>query len=195
MEKENLEFFEEWLTLEKYQFKILTMITILADNQRAFRGSLNQFCDELGIGRSSANKNSIKEGLYYLAENNYILWLVDKDIHTVSLAKAAEKSKNIIKIKKAWYHLIRDTRGEAAWESVLKVFLVISELSQTHTITYKEIGEGISLSSSTVGRCVKTLCTIDFKDFRLMREVEKKQDDDGNYYTVGQNYVKGIFWE
>ena len=53
--EEELEFFEEWLSLEKYHFKILTMITVLADNKRAFRGKLSDLCQNLSIQNSSVN--------------------------------------------------------------------------------------------------------------------------------------------
>ena len=41
-EKQELEFLEEWFLLEKYEFKVLTIITVLSDNKRAFRGKLNE---------------------------------------------------------------------------------------------------------------------------------------------------------
>ena len=98
-EKEELEFLEEWFLLEKYEFKLLTIITILSDTKRAFRGKLNDLCNELSI--STCSKNS----LTFLKQNDYIKVIEDKGIYTISLAHAAEKSKNIIKIKKG---LVRD---------------------------------------------------------------------------------------
>ena len=48
MEKE-LEFCEEWLLLRKYYFKLLTVVTVLADNKKAFRGQLKDLCEYLQI--------------------------------------------------------------------------------------------------------------------------------------------------
>ena len=195
--EEELEFFEEWLSLEKYHFKILTMITVLADNKRAFRGKLSDLCRSLSIQNSSVNIAKIRTTLFSLAEDNYINIIIDKDIYTISLTKAAEKSKNVIKIKRAWYQLIRETESLAAWESVLKVFLVLIELPQgkDQTITHEEIGTIIKCSKSTVERAVKTICSIDFKDFKFQKETVKERLENGNYMTIGTIYKQGIYFE
>ena len=76
------------------------MVTVLADNQKAFRGKLKDLCDSLDIQSSSANIQKIRESINFLAENDYIKVIVDNNIYTLSLAHAAEKSKKVIKIKK-----------------------------------------------------------------------------------------------
>lgn len=198
--EEEIEFLEEWLTLEKYNFKIITMITVLADNQRAFRGKLSDFCQSLSIQTSSPNIKKIKATLAALEKNSYINIMIDKDIYTISLAKAAEKSKNIIKIKKAWYKLIRETKSAAAWESVLKVFLVLLEQPQgkNKTITYEQIGSLVKCSKATVDRAVKTICSIDFKDFKFQKNIIKEMYDTETgkaYKTLGTVYMQGIYFE
>lgn len=195
--EEEIEFLKEWLSLEKYHFKMLTMITVLADNKRAFRGKLSDLCHSLSIQNSSVNTAKIKTTLVSLAEKNYINIIIDKDIYTISLTKAAETSKNVIKIKRAWYKLIRETESTAAWESVLKVFLVLIELPQgkDQTITYKEIGSTTKCSKSTVERAVKTICSIDFKDFKFQKETIKERLENGSYRTIGTIYRQGIYFE
>ena len=47
MEEDILEFSQQWLTLDKYPFKIITMVTVLADNQKAYRGKLSDLCQYL----------------------------------------------------------------------------------------------------------------------------------------------------
>lgn len=197
---EELEFFEEWLSLEKYHFKILTMITVLADNKRAFRGKLSDFCQSLSIQKSSVNIAKIKATIVSLAEENYINTIIDKDIYTISLTRAAEKSKNVIKIKRAWYQLIRETKSTAAWESVLKVFLVLLEQPQgrNKTITYEQIGALVKCSKTTVERAIKTICSIDFKDFKFQKDIIKEKYDTENgiaYKTLGTVYIQGIYFE
>ena len=198
--EEEIEFLEEWLTLEKYNFKIITMITVLADNQRAFRGKLSDLCQSLSIQASSPNLKNIKAALAYLENNRYINIMIDKDIYTISLAKAAEESKNIIKIKKAWYKLIRETKSTAAWESVLKVFLVLLEQPQgrNKAITYEQIGALVNCSKATVERAIKTICSIDFKDFKFQKDIIKEKYDTENgkaYKTLGTVYIQGINFE
>lgn len=197
---EELEFWEEWLTLEKYNFKIITMVTVLADNQRAFRGKLSSLCQSLSIQPSAPNLKNIKSALAYLENNRYINIMIDKDIYTISLAKAAEGSKNIIKIKRAWYKLIRETKSTAAWENVLKVFLVLLEEPQgrNKAITYEQISALVKCSKATVERAIKTICSIDFKDFKFQKDIIKEKYDTGNgkvYRTLGTVYIQGINFE
>ncbi|MDE6851817.1 MAG: hypothetical protein K2J67_04935 [Lachnospiraceae bacterium] len=130
---------KEWLSLDKYPFKILTVITILADSNRTFQGNLKDICKELGIQYNQGSKNRILTALTDLTQENYIHTTVDK-----------EKSNTIIKIKSAWYQLIRETKGNAAWDIVLKTFLIASELPHDTIITYNEIGKLVSLKESTV---------------------------------------------
>ena len=107
-----IEFCEEWLSLKKSHFKIIAVATVLADNKRAFRGSLNDLCAEIGVNPSSVNKRNIKEALASLEENGYIKMIVDGRTYTVSLAESVKNSKNVKTIKKAWYDLIRTTKSE-----------------------------------------------------------------------------------
>lgn len=195
MEEKELEFAEEWLELEKYHFKILTIATILADENRAYRGKLSEFCEHIGIQNSSANRTKIKNSLFVLADNDYIRLIIDKDIYTVSLAKSIEKSKNIIKIKKAWYKLIRDNKNTASWENTLKTFLVLLELPNDKAITYEDIGAIVGVKKSTVKNCVAALKKINFKDFVFNIDLERVQLSNGEYRTKGQTYNQMLIFE
>ena len=193
--KEEYEFFEDWYTLEKYTFKILSVVTILADEKRAYRGTLNDFCKFLEIQSSSANKQKIKETLEWLAANNYTRVITDNNIYTISLAATAEKNTKIIKIKTAWYMLIRTNSGKDSWANTLKVFLKLVDMSSDDTITYKKLGELLNMSVATVQRCVKTIASIDFVDFRIFPRPINKKDISGNYCGLGMVYQKMIIFE
>lgn len=190
--KEKFEFHEEWLSLKKYDFRLLSMITILADNNRAFRGTLSELCKELDIQSSSANKNTMIKNLNNLAAANIVNIIVDKDIYTISLAKAAEKSKNIITIKKAWYLLIRNTPTDTSWDSVLKVFLKLSTFAPASLHTEKEISKELNMSVSTVKRAISTLKKIDFVDFYFKIDTVKEKLPNGRYRTNGNLYSAAL---
>lgn len=86
-EKENFKFHEELLSLKKYDFRLLSMNTILADSNRVFRGTLSELCKELDIQSSSANKNTMKKNLNNLAAANLVNIMVDSSpnvLHIVS---------------------------------------------------------------------------------------------------------------
>lgn len=185
---------EEWLELKKYDFKILVITTILADEKRAFRGKLSVLCEYLEIGNSSANKNKIKSSLSFLEENNFIKTIVDKDVYTISLSKSIENTKHIISIKKAWYKLIRNNSGDASWENVLKVFLKIIELRNDQLITYQEIGETLGIKVNTVANCIKAIEKINFEDFIIRSNTHIKRREDGTYVTLGKTYEQMMAW-
>lgn len=195
MEKTELEFCEEWLLLKKYYFKLLTMVTVLADNNRAFRGKLSELCTHLNIQSSSGNIQKIKEALTFLAANDYIKVIEDKNIFTVSLAKSAESSKKIIKIKKTWYKLIRETPSEASWENTLKIFLVLLELDSNNVIKYADIEKITGIKSRTIQNCVRTISNIDFGDFKIRPQKQTHKTKDGSFCTDGQTFEKVLIFE
>ena len=197
MESEELEFYTEWLSLDKYHFKILTMITVLADNKRAFRGKISDLCKKLSIQASAANTGKIKTALKLLAESGYINVIIDKDIYTVTLTKAAEKADNVRKIKREWYKIIRQADSEAAWEQLLKVFLYLIGLPQGKDtiLTYRQIGESLNCSVSTVERAIKTICNLSFGDMVFKKNVIKEKMENDFTITLGTAFTQGINFE
>ena len=93
MDTNEIEFMKEWLSLDKYPFKIITVITILADSNGIFQGNLKDICKELRIQYNQGSKNRIFTALTDLTQEKYICTTVDKDIFTISLATAAKKAR------------------------------------------------------------------------------------------------------
>ena len=184
MDTDEMKFKKEWLSLDKYPFKILTVITVLTNSARIFQGNLKDICKELGIQLNQGSKNRILATLTDLTQEKYIYTTVDKDIYTISLAVAAENNNKTTKIKKAWYQLIRETKGNVAWDSVLKTFLIVSELPHDMIITYNKIEKMVSLKETTVKNCIKTICSIDFGDFEIARDKITSHPAEGIY--IGQ---------
>lgn len=54
--EDELIFSKEWFMLEKYHFKILAVITELADNTGTFKGELTAFCKNLSIKTHPATR-------------------------------------------------------------------------------------------------------------------------------------------
>ena len=66
---EELEFEKDWLSVEKLEFKLLTLITVLADNHLAYRGTLSDMCSFLGLAtRNSRTNQNIKTAIQNLAD-------------------------------------------------------------------------------------------------------------------------------
>ena len=120
---------KDWLTMQNYQFKILVMIAVLAENHLAFRGKLKDMCDFLGVSNQTANTNKIKGAIEALEKSGDILVIREGHTWTLTLSVKAERKPKVIKIKNAWIKLIQQYQApegkEVAWESVLKVFVYL----------------------------------------------------------------------
>lgn len=194
----DLIFSKEWFTLEKYYFKILAIITELADSTGTFKGTLSILCENLSIQNSSGNKNKIKAALAYLERNNYISMSIDKKKYTVTLINISDNKNHIIRLKKSWYQQLRTTKSETSWENLLKIFLVLLELSKIpdNIVTYKQIGELTGCSTSTVSRAVKSITSMRFGRFGLgisAKTIKKKCEE--TYITIGTIFEQGLWFE
>lgn len=193
---ETIEIPKEWIMLDKYNFKILVLIVVLADNNRAFRGKISEFCNELCIQSSSRNMENIKNSLQFLEQQGYIKIIQDKLIYTITLSDNANKNKKIISIKKIYYKLLKDNYNRS-WENILKVFMYLLDLDINDNIrTYKEIAEETNCSVSTIKNAVKRICSIEFPLLSINKEVikEKYIDCTGekHFFNVGTRYEQGI---
>lgn len=198
IEFQNITVLDEWLSMEKASFKILVVTSVLADNKLAFRGKLKELCTEIGIGNSSENIRGIKAVLDKLSKEGCIKVLEDENIYTISLAEAAKKSKNVKSIKKVWYQLIKDTKAESSWDSLLKTFIYLYDLKSDKAVTYSEIGERVGLSPSTVGKCVRALKKLKFPEKNGYMVIRCDADSHKVGDTIvcnGMHYTLGISFE
>lgn len=193
--QEELEFFDSWLELEAYSFKIISVITILADEQRAYRGTLNELCEFLDIQTSSGNKAKIKATLEELVKNQYIRVIVDKTIYTITLAATAEKEPKIIKIKKAWYKLIKEKSVDTSWNNVLKVFIKLYDLNNQTIVTQKELSSQLKMSNRTIARCIQIITSINFSGFCIKTTTINKKNDETGFYCLGTMVEKAFIFE
>ena len=54
----------DWLYRQDYQFKILALLSVLADNYLAYRGTLADMCEFLGVGCGNSRTNKkIREAI------------------------------------------------------------------------------------------------------------------------------------
>ncbi len=183
--EDELIFSENWFTLDKYYFKILTILTELADNTSTFKGTLSDFCENLAIQSSSGNKNKIKAALAYLERNNYINVSIDTKIYTVILSNTSDSKNHIVKLKKSWYQQLRTAKTETSWENLLKIFLILLELSKIpdNIVTYNQIGELTNYSISTVSRAIKPITNMRFGSFAISAKTIKKKCGETNLRT------------
>lgn len=193
MEQKEAYIEKDWLTVQNYEFKILVMIAVLAENHLAYRGKLKDMCEFLGVGNSTSNTKKIKEAIAALEEKGDIKVIKDGHTWTLTLSVKAERKQKIVKIKNAWIKAIQQykcaEKDSVAWENILKV-LVYLAADKTEIKRYDMIAKELLVSKDVVERSIKALDGIDFGDIIIKRKLAwfKKNDE---YKVVGQRIDVG----
>lgn len=186
---------KEWLTVQNYQFKILVMIAVLAENHLAYRGKLKDMCGFLGVQSCDSNNKKIKEAIAALEKKNDILVLKEGQTWTLTLSVKAEKKPKVVRIKNAWIKLIQQYKAaageEVSWENILKV-LVYLIADKKEVKTYDEIVNELSLSNKTVRRSINALDGIDFGDLSIQRKLAWFKNSDDEFRVKGQKIDIGL---
>lgn len=165
-QEEYLEYSPDSLRTEKLAFKILIMVSLLADNKLAYRGTLNDISRELGYaGTADTRRNKrIKEAIAQLEEANLVKVIRDGNIYTVSLSRGA--NERVIKIAKEIVRRIREAlmneRTGQDWSYTLKVLLYLYEtdsdfIEGANDRYYKEIALALGITTKQVGIAIKQL--------------------------------------
>ena len=158
-ENEEAEFEYEWLTRQDYEFKLLALLAVLADSHLAYRGTLSDICDFLGVAsRNSRTNKKIKEAIDTLETDGLLKKLIDGRTYTLTLSKKAEKERRVIRIQKEWvmvaknYANLPNKSESVGWMPLLKVwlYLIDSSKSKNCITTNKIISEALGLSEGTV---------------------------------------------
>ena len=154
------EFEFEWLLRQKYEFKILALIAVLADNNLAYRGTLKDMCEFFGVkpGNFTTNKQ-IKAAIEKLESDGLLKQIVDGRTFTLTLSKKGEQRKRVIRIQKEWVEIAKNYKSEEnsiAWINLLKVWLYLID-NKHEIIKTSEIAEELSLSTDIIKRAKKAL--------------------------------------
>lgn len=192
--EKNAEIERDWLEVESYQFKILIMIACLAQEKKAFRGTLSDMRKFLGISKGGSANARIKTAINTLVKREKIKVLVEDDIWTLTLSTKAERDSKVIKIKNAYINAIQNYKTESedavAWDTVLKVLIFL--WTDTKEIRrYSEIAKLLSIGEHTVKRAVKALTTIYFDNLIIEKKLAWYKDFNGEWKVVGNKYSVG----
>lgn len=191
---------KDWLSVQNYQFKILVMIAVLAENKLAYRGKLKDMCGFLGVGSNAYNNQKIKEAITKLKEKGDILVIQEGQTWTLTLSVKAERKQRVIKIRNAWIGAIQqykalDSKDSVSWENILKVLVYLIADSK-EVKKYEEIAAELGIDAKTVERAVKALDGIDLGDVTIKRKLAwfKSQDKflvKGQRIDVGYDFSAG----
>ena len=144
-------FEKEWLKLEKYNFKLLTLVAVLAQNHLAYRGTVAEMCDYLGINNQTKNRKAITTAIAQLEKKGMIKTILDGKVYTITLSVKAEKKKDVIVIQKKWIEMVQGLTTGVTWDNVLRVWLYLIA-NEEEIITSKKIAADLGMSKSMVDR-------------------------------------------
>ena len=156
--KEEAEFEYDWLTRDKYQFKILALIAVLANNNLAYRGTLADMCAFFGVASGNYGTNQkLKAAIAALETDGLLKQIVDGRTYTLTLSKKAEKKQRVIRIQKEWVGYATNYKNQADksesvdWSVILKVWLYLISRGNTNAITTdQKISEELGIAKGTV---------------------------------------------
>ena len=174
-------FEKEWLKLEKYNFKLLTLVAVLAQNHLAYRGTVAEMCDYLGIDNQTKNRRAITTAIAQLEEKGMVKTILDNNkVYTITLSVKAEKKKDVIVIQKKWIEMVQGLKSRGvSWDNVLRVWLYLIA-NEEEIITSKKIAADLGISERKVAR-IKDVLVNDLKAIKCQDRYKK---------TSGANFTK-----
>ena len=181
-----------WLSVANYKFKILVMISCLAQNHLAFRGKLKDMCDFLGVGNTASNTEKIKEAIKQLEAKGDIIKVKEGYTYTLTLTNKAYNKAKVKRIRNAWVSAIQgyepeDKHNSVSWETILKV-LVYLMADKRENVRYDEIGKDLGIEKDTVRKAVKALQTIQVEDIILKKKLNWLRLHDGSFKEEKYKY-------
>ena len=177
-------FEKEWLKLEKYNFKLLTLVAVLAQNHLAYRGTVAEMCDYLGIDNQTKNRRAITTAIAQLEEKGMVKTILDNNkVYTITLSVKAEKKKDVIVIQKKWIEMVQGLKSRGvSWDNVLRVWLYLIA-NEEEIITSKKIAADLGMSERKVAR-IKEVLVNDLKAIKCQDRYKKISG--ANFTKLGQ---------
>ena len=179
------EFDYDWLTRQDYEFKLLALLAVLADNHLAYRGTLSDINEFIGVGsRNSRINEKIKDAMDALERDGLVKTILDGRTYTLTLSKKAEKQRRVIRIKNEWvmvathYKNMPNRSESVGWESLLKVWLFLIDWNNKGIITNRQIAAKLKMREGTVKNARSALT----KDIEAIVSKRKYSYDPDEYY-------------
>ena len=175
-------FNQEWLEQEKYQMKLLALVACLAKENRAYRGTLNDYCAWLGISNDSKNKRAIRIAIEKLREEKLAYYIEEGRDITLTLGNS--RHKDVRKVQSLFIELIKDKSSGVAWENVLRVYVWLLYNSNRDIIKNGDIAEALNMNVRMVKRTKAILI-----ELNLIKTQNRASVKDGKFTKLGQSIV------
>ena len=175
-------FEKEWLKLEKYNFKLLTLVAVLAQNHLAYRGTVAEMCEYLGVDNQTKNRRAITTAIEQLEKKGMVKTILDGKVYTITLSMKAEKKKDVIVIQKKWIEMVQGLTTGVTWDNVLRVWLYLIA-NEEEIITSKKIAADLGMTKRMVDR-IKVVLVNDLQAIKCKNR--SKKISEGNFKSLGQ---------
>lgn len=175
-------FEKEWLKLEKYNFKLLTLVAVLAQNHLAYRGTVAEMCEYLGVDNQTKNRKAITTAITQLEKKGMVKTILDGKVYTITLSVKAEKKKDVIVIQKKWIEMVQGLTTGVTWDNVLRVWLYLIA-NEEEIITSKKIAADLGMTKRMVDR-IKVVLVNDLQAIKCKNR--SKKISEGNFKSLGQ---------
>ena len=175
-------FEKEWLKLEKYNFKLLTLVAVLAQNHLAYRGTVAEMCEYLGVDNQTKNRKAITTAITQLEKKGMVKTILDGKVYTITLSVKAEKKKDVIIIQKKWIEMVQGLTTGVTWDNVLRVWLYLIA-NEEEIITSKKIAADLGMTKRMVDR-IKVVLVNDLQAIKCKNR--SKKISEGNFKSLGQ---------
>lgn len=190
----------DWIFIDDYGFKILMLVSVLADNNLAYRGTLKTMCEWLDISYQKKNKDRIIAALEELEGQGYIYHMVEGKIHHVSITNKGLNDNRLIKIKKVWVEVIKNYKeldiannNYVDWIKILKVFIYLLSNDDSETSTMAIRAYELGCSESTFRHALNILLQLPLEELKMYKKIIRHKTIAG-WITDGTNIEVGYYW-
>ena len=184
---EYITFYREWLSLDKRDFRILTMLADTGD----FRGNLTALCQYLSLSPGQQKTNAaLRQSIETLTSNGYITSTLTGRTYQLAISPKEQP----IKVARRWFDQIMqaDSFSETvSWEMVVKTLVWISGNSLSDLVVNNEIAAEMNTSVGTLG-LAKNVLDNDFH--AIIRDIEKITLPNGQKRNRGQRLAVYADW-
>ena len=172
---------------------MLVLLAVLADSHLAYRGTLSDMCEFLGVaGRNSRTNQKIREAINSLETDGLLKRITDGRVFTLTLSKKAEKQRRVIRIQKEWvmvaknYANLPNKSGNVGWTPLLKVWLYLIDCNSTRNnlLTNRIIANALGLTEGTV-KNARAALTNDIEAIISKRKFEYNPERYQSYHCLG----------
>lgn len=184
---EYITFYREWLSLDKRDFRILTMLADIG----SFRGNLTALCQYLSLSPGQKKTNAaLRQSIETLTSNGYITSTLSGRTYQLAIIPKEQP----IEVARRWFDNVMkaDRFSETvSWEMVVKTLVWISGNSLSNLVVNDTIAAELNTSVGTLGVAKNVL----EKDFHsIIREVEKYTLPNGEKRNRGQRLAVYADW-